>query len=483
MYQITAMCLIMVIGYHLQAQTIEINGKVTNQSGKGINRAVVQLKSKNLADTTDAEGAYSLSAEISSVNNMTILSGADAISLRDGIVTIHLAKPDRVRVELFDIRGNLLENILENSATAGDFRFDVVKHRSAANMMVIRVSIGQRTASFRFLPFANGRNTVTSSSTGKRLARRQASADELEASAAGYKTKKVPITSYEGTVDITLEMEDVGTCTPSKTENQTVSGSGPHKVVIETNADPGINKGTIYRPEDLGPGKKYPIFVWGEGGCSQNGLSNKTAMAEIASHGYFVVADGTPNGTGNITMDRSKLEAMGAPLRAYIDWAIAENEKPCSAYYQSLDTTKISSNGFSCGGLMAQGTVMDPRITTWGVTSSGMKGADPSFYDMIHTPVLFVEGGTSDQAYDGGKEGYQSISKLDVPVMWFSNKNLGHGGDLSQAGGGDFTKINLAWLNWWLKGDETATGKGLLVGAGCSYCQNSAWEVMSEKVP
>jgi hypothetical protein len=273
-----------------------------------------------------------------------------------------------------------------------------------------------------------------------------------------------------------------GTCTKSKATGTNASGSGPHAVVVETNADPGISAGTIYRPADLGGSEKYPIFVWGEGACSLNGLSNVTAMAEIASHGYFVVADGTPNGTGNRTMDRSNLPAMAAPLLAYIDWAIGENEKACSAYYHGLDTTKISSNGFSCGGLMSQATAADPRITTWGVTSSGMAGADQAFYDMIHTPVFFVEGGASDQAYDGAKEGYQNISKLDVPVMWFS-KDLGHGGDLTRAGGGDFTKLNLAWLNWWLKGDLTATGKGLLVGAGCSYCNDSAWEVMSDKVP
>jgi hypothetical protein len=71
---------------------------------------------------------------------------------------------------------------------------------------------------------------------------------------------------------------------------------------------------------------------------------------------------------------------------------------------------------------------------------------------------------------------------LDVPVMWFS-KDIGHGGDLTRAGGGDFTKLNLAWLNWWLKGDLTATGKGLLVGTGCSYCRDSAWEVKSANVP
>ena len=273
-----------------------------------------------------------------------------------------------------------------------------------------------------------------------------------------------------------------GTCTPSKAASATATGSGPHKVTVETNSAPGIKEGTIFRPTDLGGTEEYPIFVWGEGACTQNGLANATAMGEIASHGYFVVADGTPNGTVNRTMDRTQLAAMGAPLMAYIDWAIAENEKPCSAYYHSLDTSKIGANGFSCGGLMSQAMVLDARVTTWGVNSSGMAGATQDFYDLVHTPVLFVEGGPSDMAYDGAGEGYAAISKLKVPVLWFS-KDLGHGGDLSSARGGDFTKIDLAWLNWWLKGDETATGKGLLVGGGCTYCKDSAWEVKSANVP
>jgi hypothetical protein len=253
-------------------------------------------------------------------------------------------------------------------------------------------------------------------------------------------------------------------------------------VTVETNADPGINQGTIFRPTDLGGAEKYPIFVWGEGACAKDGLSNATAMAELASHGYFVVADGTPNGTGNRAQDRSMLKAMAAPLVAYVDWAIAENGKPCSAYYGSLDTSHIAANGFSCGGLMSQAMVLDARITTWGVNSSGMAGATQDYYDMVRTPVLFVEGGPDDIAYDGGAQGYAAIAKLKVPVIWFS-KALGHGGDLFSARGGDFTKINLAWLNWWLKDDQTATGKGLLVGASCPYCSNAAWEHKSMNVP
>lgn len=276
--------------------------------------------------------------------------------------------------------------------------------------------------------------------------------------------------------------DNPGACTASQPANSNASGSGPHDVVVETNSDPGIAEGTIFRPADLGGTERYPIFVWGEGGCSQNGLSNASAMAEIASHGYFVVADGTPNGSGSRPMDSNDVPSMGEPLLAYIEWAIAENTKPCSAYYHSLDTAKVSANGFSCGGLMSEGTAGDPRITTWGLTSSGMFSVNQAFYDTIHTPVLLVEGGPSDIAYENGQRDYENISPLGLPIMWFS-KDLGHGGDLFQGGGGDFTKIILAWLNWWLKGDETATGKGALVGAGCSYCSDSAWEVKSANLP
>ena len=131
---------------------------------------------------------------------------------------------------------------------------------------------------------------------------------------------------------------------------------------------------------------------------------------------------------------------------------------------------------------MAEGTAADPRLTTWGFNSSGMMSANQNFYKTVHTPVLMVEGGSSDQAYTNGLRDYDNISKLGVPILFFS-KNLGHGGDLFSSRGGDFNKIDLAWLNWQLKGDTTATGKGRLVGAGCSYCSDSAWEVKSANLP
>ena len=268
-------------------------------------------------------------------------------------------------------------------------------------------------------------------------------------------------------------------CTASMAASAKPTGSGPHKVVVETNADPGINEGTIYRPEDLAGTERYPIYVWGEGGCAQQGLSNQAANGEIASHGYFVIADGTPSGGGG---NRSLGGAgAGKPMIAYIDWAIAENNKPCSAYYHKLDITKIATNGFSCGGLMAQGTAADPRLTTWMINSSGGFMADQTLYKATHGPVLIVLGGPSDIAYENGKRDYENLAKLTHPIMLFS-KDIGHGGDLFRANG-NFTKLNLAWLNWWLKGDETVAGKGFLVGDGCTLCKDSTWEKASANIP
>jgi hypothetical protein len=267
-----------------------------------------------------------------------------------------------------------------------------------------------------------------------------------------------------------------GTCTTSKSVNSNVNGTGPHDVVVETNSDAGIRCGTIYRPADLGGTEKYPIFVWGEGGCSQNGQSNQAAMAEIASWGYFVVADGTPGGTNACSGGQSGEQFLG-----YLTWAIAENGKSCSAYYQSLETTKIAADGFSCGGLMAENVSDDPRFTAIGITSSGLMGANAALYQGIHTPFKIMNGGSSDIAYENGLRDYQQISALGKPVVYFSKTSAGHGGDLNN-GRGDFNRVNLAWLNWQLKGDMGATGKAFLHGSTCQFCTDAGWDYMSANI-
>lgn len=474
--------LILLTGVSLQAQTITLKGKITDQSGKAITGATVKIMSRNLSDTTDATGAYSITAT-SVANEMKAPQHRNAIFMKNGIITVNLLQPSLVRIEFFDMHGKLLKKVVNNRIAADNFLFDMINSPFAASLMVVRVSTNEQTASFYYVPVNNRYRTFTihETSSDNRLAKTTAAVDTLQVSALGYKSKMTPINSYNETVDITLELEVAVTCTPSKAVNMSVSGSGPHKVVVETNSDSGIKEGTIYRPEDLGPGKNYPIYIWGEGACSLDGKGNSVALAEIASYGYFIIADGTPGGTGSRPMDFAQIIK---PARAYITWAVAENRKPCSVYYHSLDTTKVAGNGFSCGGLFGQAVAADPHTATWGVSSSGSFGNNPDLWNSVHTPVLIEEGNQdATGAYTNGLRDYNGIAPLKWPIMFFSNKYFGHGGDLWNKNGGDFTRINLAWLNWWLKGDTGATGKGVLVGSGCKYCTDNNWEVKSANLP
>lgn len=388
------------------------------------------------------------------------------------------------------MQGSLINSCKVPQVNAGTFRFDLTSQKLSSAMMIVRVSAGSSTAVFRYAPHSTRFNDVNQGTALSGLTRSAAAAalDELSVTALGYKSKKVEVSSYETTLNVTLEAEYTGTCIASQ-KHSSAKGTGPHNVVIETNSGNGIKEGTIFRPEDLGPGKNYPIFVWGQGACSRDGLGAAAAMTEIASHGYFVIADGTPNNT--LPVRNMSLATMTIPGLAYVTWAIAENKKPCSAYYQSLDTSKVAGNGFSCGGYLGQGLAGDPRTTTWGVTSSGSMGKAPDLWKSTHTPVLILEGskdvsgppnnGTG--AYTNGLGDYDGLNALGKPVYFISNKNMGHGGDLfNSPNGGQFTKINLAWLNWWLKGDTGATGKGVLMGSTCKYCTDSNWEVKSANI-
>ena len=71
------------------------------------------------------------------------------------------------------------------------------------------------------------------------------------------------------------------------------SGSGPFPAIAETRE--GLPDHTVYRPLDW-PQAELPLFVWGNGGCSNNGLAHAAYLRQIASQGYVIVALGVPGG-------------------------------------------------------------------------------------------------------------------------------------------------------------------------------------------
>jgi hypothetical protein len=194
----------------VSAQTISLSGKVSNQSGKAISGAIVTLFGQKLVDTTDAAGAYSFSGGTAITKSSPVVPSSEKISFTNGIVVLSLTKPAEVGIEFFDMKGNVLEREFEHASSAGDYRFDMMGRTFATNVMLIRVSLGQQTSTFRSVPMENGKRmsaaSVTPYSNGREgLTKSLATVDSLKVTASGYVAKSVAISSYQGAVNIALD--------------------------------------------------------------------------------------------------------------------------------------------------------------------------------------------------------------------------------------------------------------------------------------
>lgn len=273
-------------------------------------------------------------------------------------------------------------------------------------------------------------------------------------------------------------------------------GTGAYPALKEM--DPGLPEHVVYRPKDLskvGAGQ-LGVVAWGNGACAADGAGSRLHLAEIASHGYVVVAPGgIHSGPGSTPMPPRPAGATGfqlattsADVKAGLEWALAENARPGSPYYGKIDPSKIAVSGFSCGGIQAIALAGDPRVKAVIIDNSGTFPDDANFLaalnvtkatlKTLHTPVLYILGGPKDIAY---KNGMDDFSRIDhVPVMVVSN-SAGHGGDFLRPNGGPSAKAAVEWLEWQLRGDKTAGA--YFVGADCGICKDPQWTVERKNFP
>jgi hypothetical protein len=173
------------------------------------------------------------------------------------------------------------------------------------------------------------------------------------------------------------------------------NGSGKHPAAYTQ--DTGFPGYTIYAPKTPPSGVKLPILLWGNGMCSDQGLGFRNFLTEVASHGYFVIANGDPKGKG---------KSADTKMPKALDWVYTTG----ASKYPYIDKTRIIAAGQSCGGLQAYKTSVDKRITLTGIFDSGnLQGNSP--ISKLHAPVAYFLGGTSDMAY-------KSVSLDDLPLLF-----------------------------------------------------------------
>jgi len=194
------------------AQTIDLNGIITDNKGKAISGAKVTLVKKKLNATSDSKGAYSIVSKTAVILPEMVIPSNDVISLKNNSIIVDLAKPSAVKIEMFDMKGKLIRRITDQVTGAGSFSFDLGT-QSIHSAMAVRVTAGTAFSTFRYIPFKNDfQSVITQSrniSSGEKLAKVQAVVDSLTVSASGFITKTVPISSYEAKQDVSLDASNL----------------------------------------------------------------------------------------------------------------------------------------------------------------------------------------------------------------------------------------------------------------------------------
>lgn len=268
-------------------------------------------------------------------------------------------------------------------------------------------------------------------------------------------------------------------------------GSGPFRAIA--GIDPALPTHTFYRPANLPlfAQKRMPVLVFGNGGCANDAANARPLLTEIASHGYLVIALGQlKSGPGGLARYPDRITIENAPpgkatsaaeMTAAIDW-VEKVSTSGEGWGKYVDPTRIAVSGWSCGGLQALATSVDPRVKTtilfnsglFGAGNPGMPGMDvpKSVLARLHGPAIYLIGGPTDVAYGNARDDF---SRIDGVAAYFLSREVGHSGTFWQPHGGAWGRAARLWLDWRLKGDPAARRE--FSGPDCGLCADPSWTV------
>lgn len=267
---------------------------------------------------------------------------------------------------------------------------------------------------------------------------------------------------------------------------------------------PSLPHHTIFTPHPscLRPDQKLPVLVWANGLGLAWGLMFGAFLREVASHGYIVIASGSPGddhgwwhchngGLGRLQ------HADETTMVEAVRWAVDVAEKARGSAWEAgvdvrahVDGERIALAGQSKGGTHAYAAAAMLRrdedlhgvVKSVGLFNSGTlvrTAAHLAQVEELDVPVFYCTGGKEDLAWRAVERDWEEGLQRNLPCWWGNLPGAGHLGTFYAEGddGGAFGRAAVDWLGWVLREDEDCRAR--LIGGGY---EKEGWEVRSRSM-
>ncbi|CAG8952758.1 hypothetical protein HYFRA_00009002 [Hymenoscyphus fraxineus] len=229
---------------------------------------------------------------------------------------------------------------------------------------------------------------------------------------------------------------------------------------------PSLGRGSD--PSTIPINSTIPVILWGNGACAGWGGCFSKFLIEVASHGYFIIANGIPQFKGLFrqTSWTDMMEAM--------NWVTANCGE---GGYRHIDKSKIAVAGHAGGAIQAYTASLDERVTLTCIFNGGLLvPQNVELFERFHAPVAYFLGGPTDMAFKNGERDYAKLPSR-IPALKL-NLPVGHMGTFGRAQGGKFGKAAIAFLEWQMKGDTIAANQ--FTAPSTSPLTAEGWDIVSK---
>ena len=192
-------CAAMALAFAASAQAFTLTGKVSDESGKAIDKASVELLKNALKTTTDSKGEFKIVKEKISDAIHAARPMLGYVSVMNGVLSYSQSTNEPVRVQVFDAVGTrVLNETLQGKGT-----LDMQSVVRSQGVYFARVSVGSAQSNFRFT--SNGNYKVSFGEAVARGLAKEGEGDELRVIATDYDTLTVALSNLDTNVTLKLK--------------------------------------------------------------------------------------------------------------------------------------------------------------------------------------------------------------------------------------------------------------------------------------